>query len=545
MIRNPHWYGQNATRSYPLDEACTLRSDNGDRLPSDLLVDAKIAWPAAYGNYAFVSGISKTAGAVTLVLQAADAAGSASSFAPLAVVTVRQPVQPGRPYAVAGQVPGVGGWVVFGDGATGNDFNGRFSTPAQSRLVARAASAYAALPVSSFEVAETAAKLTGVVTLKATPPLAIAKESRAIGGTVRDCIVVRLADTGIDAQPDAAAGTPATTVFQQFAGPCGGRPESNTCGFPEPVELVGNVPPDCDGQLTIEFKGCAAISRLDDGHGAVVSCAMSLADACITKRIPDSVGRLPDEYPIVAVSPPTPPPPPPVTPGTEVSESYVPSGGLPYVECFLRGEVQLTPQLGVWDVDPDDSETRICDPVSESLSAGLWRDRNASYQSATSATRNVATFDVDTSAVFRKVVCETKMLPSVDGSLRNSQLILNYREHQTLGGAFEYFAVGIDYESMTVQILRFNGTTLNVVASVTEPGLALDQWFRITVNITPVDPVGNTRISARVQSAGSGSVNASISVDTNMYSPSTGKFGVGNDRALSRFAYLTIDSFGA
>lgn len=543
MIRNPHWYGQNATRSYPLDEAGTLHTDAGARLPPDLLVDAKITWPAVYGKYAFVSGIAKTAGAVTLVLQAADAPDAVSVFSPLAVVTVRQPVQPGRPYPITGQVPGVGGWVVFGDGVTGGDFNGRFSSPQQSRLVPRAASAYKSLPVQSFEVAGTDVRLTGVVALKALPPLEIVKESRSIRGALKDCAVVRLVASAADAQPDNPAETPTPNVFREFAGPCGGRPESGTCGFPEPVETIGTVPPDCDGQLTIEFKGCAVLSRLVEDHGAVVSCAMSLADACIPKRIPDENGLLPDEYTPVVVRPPVPPPPP--IPGGEVSESYVPSGGLPYIECFLRGSVQLTSQLGEWVVDPDDSETRICDPVSESVSDGMWRDTNASYQTTTAATRNIATFDVDVSAVFRRVVCEAKMLPSAGGSLSNAHLILNYREHPTLTGAFEYFAVGIDYDTMTVNILRFNGTSLTVVASVSEPGLALDRWFRLSADISPVSPVGNTRIAARVQSAGSGTVDASITVDVAAYAPSTGKFGVGSDRALSRFAYLTIDSYGA
>lgn len=561
-IRNAHWYAQNETRAYPVDDGSTCDDDAGHRLPSDLLADLNLRWPSTLGRYAFVTGVSNTPALVTLTIQAADAPDAAGGFTPLAVVSARKPIQPGRMTALLPQAAGVGGWVVFGSGVDNKPYRGRFSSPTQSRLTPRAARAYRPLPVRSVQARGAAARLTGVVTLKATEPLAVAKEERVIDGVTRDCIVVRLVDTeGVDGFPVPAAaadvsGYKAASVFQQFAGPCAGRPESGTCGCPTPIEYVNAVAPDCTGTITIEFRGCAQVAQIQEVCGIAVACQFGLVDACLPPQLPSSEGLLPSEYTPanVPVPPDIPQPPPP--PGTSVS--YVPNGELPFVACFVGGLAELGTANGEWVFSEDNSPTAVCPPVtigypvSESLSAstsvsvstGYLTVPDGSYESGTAATRCVALFNVDETTVYRRATTEVKLTQGPAGAKRNAQLVVNYRPHSSVSGQFVYYAAELDYDAQEFRLLRFNGTAFQVVApaSVAAPGIQLDKWYRIEATVLPGDDAGEVAISVRLTSVTDpGVTDVTISAQTNAYQPQTGKFGIGTNRAVSRFAYLRID----
>lgn len=293
-IRNQHWYDANGSTAYPVSDASTQVDDADSRLPPNVIVDLNLRWPDTLGQYAFVSGVTVSEHAVTVVLQAATSLEDDPVFSPLAVVTVRQPVTIGRVYALAAQADGVGGWIVFGDGVTDPGYRGRFSSPEQSALAPRAARAYRPPPVTGVRVLNAATTLTGLVTLRAVSPLELVREDRVIDGVLRDALVLRMTDqTGTDGVVAATAPAPEDNVFRQFAGPCAGRPESGTCPDPQPVEFVNSVGPDCDGVLTVEFNGCATVARFADGHGVLVDCDLGLGDACVPPRLPDSDGNLP------------------------------------------------------------------------------------------------------------------------------------------------------------------------------------------------------------------------------------------------------------
>ncbi len=561
-VRNLHWYNANEGRAYPVDDGASCVSDTGVRLPSDIISDMNLRWPSTLGNHAFITAVSNTNALVTVTLQAAISPTDTTSFTPLAVLTVRKPVQIGRMYPVNPQVPGVGGWIVFGNGVTGEPYSGRFSSPQQSLVTPRAGRAYRPMPVSSVQVEHANQKLTGMVLLKASDPLTITKEERFIEGVNHDCIVVRLVDgAGIDGFPvpadaNAISGFKPKSVFETFAGPCAGRPESNTCGCPNPIQFVNAVAPDCGGTITIEFQGCAQVASIGGGDGIALSCEFGLTDACLPEQLPSSEGLLPSEYtPANVPAPPfVPPPPPPLG----VSDSLVTDGGLPYAACVVGGMSPLTTELGVWIVSGLGTVSGVCPldeyrfPVSESLSLSHSISVSSSYvylsdgsfMTDTAAIRNIAIFDVDVSTVYRKVTTETMLTQGPSGAKQNAQLILNYQPHPSVAGQFIYFAVEVDYESQEFRLVRFNGTTFQTISPsvITAPGIQLDKWYRITTTVLPSGPYGDVEIVSHFESiTDPGVTDVLMTVTLNNYQPSNGKFGLGTNRAISRFAYLKIE----
>lgn len=102
--------------------------------------------------------------------------------------------------------------------------------------------------------------MTGLVTLKEGPDIEIVKECWEIpvraayencedlNTQSREVIVIRLKNS---------LGDDSRNVFDIYKGPCGGRPETRSCGNPEPLEFISGVAPDCCGRITIELRGCA------------------------------------------------------------------------------------------------------------------------------------------------------------------------------------------------------------------------------------------------------------------------------------------------
>lgn len=561
-IRNSHWYNSNESRAYPVDDSASAAADDGARLPSNIVTDVNLRWPSTMGNYAFLAAVSNTDALVTVTIQAATSPEDTTSFAPLAVVSVRKPVVEGRMYPVLPQVPGVGGWIVFGSGTAGRSYRGRFSTPRQSLLTSRAARPYRPLPVVGVQAQNAAAVLTGVVTLAASEPLALSKEERYLDGANRDCIVVRLVSEddaeGFPVPPEAAdvSGFKPESVFLQFAGPCAGRPESNTCGCPEPIEFINAVAPDCDGVITVEFTGCAQVAEVEGGSGIAVACELGLVDACLPAQIPTSEGLLPSEEEPANIPIPDDVVPEPDPDG--VSDSLIPLGELPYATCF-GGSSGLAVVSGLWQLYPDDdSPTAGCPsqevmlPVSESLSESTSRSLSmgsfvipdGSFETTATATRNVAIYEVDETTAYRKATTEVKLLDGGYGAKRNAQLIINYREHASVAGQFVYFAAEVDYDTQEFRLLRFNGTVFQTVspATVVAPGIQLDKWYRITATCLPSGTGGDMTVTIRLESVSDpGVIDVVLDATVSNYQPSNGRFGIGTNRALARFGYLKIE----
>ena len=318
---NQGWYGVNASRAYPVDDRATSLDDSGNYLPQNILVDAHLRFPNSLASYVFIGAVSTTRSLVTLTLLGSDSEDTADAYVPVAAITVRKPVTPYRMYAVEAQAEGVAGWVVFGDGVSDAAlYTGRFSSPEQSRLTPRCANSYQALPIASIGKKGSSVALTGLVHLKAGsdleivggcrrvprrwpldasqecgPPLNV-YDGRDYYNPWRRVIVIRLAGSERGQ----------TNVLSKYVGKCDKRPESGTCGDPQPIETIGGVPPDCDGTVTLELQGCASITEIVeevtlDGSGdsvtsaaaagVIVDCAMGLADTCQRTIVAQDTGE--------------------------------------------------------------------------------------------------------------------------------------------------------------------------------------------------------------------------------------------------------------
>jgi len=533
-VRNNHWYNANETRSYPLDESSTLRSDQGDLLPSDIITDINLRYPGIYGDYPFLASVGITENLVSLTIQAATAPTGGPGLNPLAVFSLaKDDLVEGRPYALEGQVDGAGGWIVFGSGIQ-EPFTGRFSGPAQALLAPRAARAYSTLPLTSLAKLGNQQALTGVVQLLAEDPLQIVRESREIDGVERDVIVLRLYQAGnvtVDGRE--------VNVFQALGGPCVGRPESQTCGDPTPIEFINTVGPDCDGNLTLVFQGCAEIAKIIDECGIVIDCDQGLTEACVPKRLPGADGTLPNEYPDLCFFSESPEPeesesPEPEESISDISESPVVVGELPFIECFVPGDLSAG-----WDTK--EGLFAFIDDNSPDISISCEADTGQSYASLDTAKENIAIWEgFDDSTVNRVVTTDFKMTIGPTGSKQNAGVILNYRPDLALQGANEYFLVRADYDTQRFEIVRFDGSSLVLTSAfVFLPGLKLDAWYRIVATVTMSG--SKVLISATIESLDDSSLFASIGpITSTLYLPDTGYMGIYADHALSRFSWFEI-----
>lgn len=524
---NEHWYSANNTRIYPLDDIATGLDDNGQLAPTDILVDAALRFPETYGQRAALSTITVTKNivSVTIVGVLPD-----NSFSPLAIFTMKQPVQQGKAYAVQGQVPGVGGWIVFGSGVKDNDYKGRFSTPEQGLLLARTARPYRPLPVESVRAIDNQQALTGLVSLRASEPMEIVAEAVEINDVLRQAVMFRLVDTAEVTSSTATSSTQQESVFRRFAGPCGGRPESYTCPEPTPIEFINSVYPDCNGRITLDFRGCARLTAIEDLHGAIIECQASLGDVCPDPFLPNSAGLLPSEYEAADVPVPT-----TTTTTTTLppSESASANDLLPYCECFDLSTaddwVEISGDFG-FTADDSAEEGDFCE-AGDSIA----------YYSQTTSGYNLAIWDGnDVLNIDRKTTTDVKLTAGPAGAKRNGGLLLNYRPHLSIAGQYVWFAVVLDYDTQEVRLIRFNGTAPVTLLTVASPGIALDSWYRIVASVSPVP--GSTAILVEIQGITNPSFLVTLGpVTVSSYSPSSGKNGVFSDRAQTRWSYWCYD----
>jgi hypothetical protein len=295
VIRNNDWYNANSTTHYPLDDNATGDSNDAGPLPSNILVDCHLSFPRLAGKFAFVSSVNITAnlvsvtiGAVQSVAAEIDGAAAAADFTPIAVITVVNPEEY-RPYQLEALYPGVGGWIVFGNGIT-EPYRADFTTPEQSFLTHKSARWYDGLPIASARKEGVADALTGLVHLKGSNTVSVTAETRTIGETAdRRVIVISVDDNK------------GVITLADLVGPCGQRPETRNCPA-LPIEYINTVDPDCDGNITINFYGPVLTEyRLADG--ITLDVALGLADVCVTQEcMPTSEGVLCNEYTLSSYS---------------------------------------------------------------------------------------------------------------------------------------------------------------------------------------------------------------------------------------------------
>ncbi len=531
-IRNLHFYNRNALRPYPVDDTATLQDDSGlQLLPHGVIVDMNFKFPDTVIKYAFISSLTVTGTLVSVTIQGATALDASAEFLPLAVATITAPFTQGVQVNFDSQYPGAGGWLVFGSGVN-CPFQGRFSTAAQTLLARRAAKPYRKFPIEDIAKVANSISLTGIVTLLGQSPVEVVAETRDILGEERDVIVVRLVQPADITE----------NVFELFSGPCSGRPESETCQEPASVEFINNVPPDCDGNICIEFQGCAEISQMLTNCGVVLDCDLGLGDACQDNRLPDEDGRLPNEYDDLCF----------------FSESLSSLS-----ESFVSEDPEVIDPPFSPDADPcsyphteefddlvaDDFEVvsggwGFCTESSISVSSPVTTGVFYCTEEAISASvRNISLWNCDGDTVDKIVTVVGKVTEGPAGSARNIGVILNYRAHDTIPGRVEYFLMDYDFDAATFRLLKYNGTTFQNLVSAVVPGVGVDELIELEAIIESGPLLG--QVSITISLTGIENVAAATlgPVVTSTYLPSDGRFGLHSNRAYTRFDSFTVDEY--
>jgi len=265
-VRNLNWYNLQATRRYPLDDTANGESSDNQSLPNDIIVDAHIRFPNSLGNFAYVQGVTISAGIATVLI------GVSESFegegATIGAVSVPQPVTPGVHYPIMAVIGGVAGWLVFGVGAT-TPFFGRFLAPKNTRIAPRCARGYRPLPITDIGKQGLANALSNVVKIVGESPVEIVTRRVSIENQNVNAFIFRL---------NQSATTLVYNPLSYFLGPCSQRPESGTCQK-EPIETINGVAPDCDGNIVIEFENLAAVNFSDCG-GFDLLTPLTLTQIC-------------------------------------------------------------------------------------------------------------------------------------------------------------------------------------------------------------------------------------------------------------------------
>ena len=532
-IRNTHWYSLNASRSYPVDETASCLSDEGERLPEDILIDLRLRWSRYLGQYAFLSAVSVTPYAVSLTFQADDVFEGSEAVAPLAAVTVPLlGLQEGRAYAVTPFVPGVYGYVAFG-GGVGRPYTGRFSSPAQAWLAPRAARPCTFSSISGVRTINSGTPLTGVIRLRGQHPIEVVAESREIGGEEQDVIVVRL--VGDPQSPE--------NVFESFAGPCGKRPESRNCGDPQPIEYINAVAPDGNGVLTLEFKGPAFVGQTiqgntgDDAGGIVIDCPLGLHDACVPPYLPDREGHLPVEFDPTILS--AADSESDSEPLSELDESIQVLGELPYLECFRDGVAdQFAVKSGEFQFEEE--ETRPpCFDVDDS--GDVIYDRYYTYCPIKYDVPNLSVWEgFDVSTLYREYGIQF-MLKTLDDhpNQYSGGLVINYRPHNTIPNHHVYYFAAI--EKTRLVLYFFDGFKFHILAQAAMTGTP-DVWYNLVVRTLVVRHQAVLRVSAALTTGGT-PLAALPDIVAHNYAPDTGACGVGSYHGVSRFASFRVAVF--
>lgn len=533
-VRNANFYNANSTRAYPIDDGATATADDGTPLPSHILVDCHLQFPVVAGRYAFVSGVTVTDRLVTVTILAADDPENAATFVPLGAVTLPKPIVPHVHYPIDPMYPGVGGFLVFEN--TDARYIGRFSSPAQTRLLPRCASAYSALPITSLRKQGQATGLTGLVRLVAGDDLEIVKESRVVDDWPRDVIVIRL------------AAAPNRNVFQDYVGPCGVRPESRNC-LKEGIEAINDAVPDCDGNIEIEFVGMTP-GPYESCAGITLDHSLGMTDICAAANtVQRFVGTdLCDESSSSSVS------------GSETSSASVPPdessislsseevcipADLPYCDNF---DSQLAERFevisGRFEFENDESPDGLCGEESADAIYSSSSLLNAwSYTATSGSQRNIAVWDgCLATSLDKRVTVDLQLLANLT-SQRNGGIVINYQS--TDGGLIpvNYYLATLDQLYGKVRLLsaQASGALITVhEVSVSSP-IILGDWYRMEVTTIP-RMLGSIYIRVKVSGVSDPAWPAiQFDVAVASYITPAEQFGIGTDHAYTRFSFFQVE----
>jgi len=235
----------NEFKSYPIDIRATYEPYySTDKVSSIncLLTDMSITIPESAAACIFIANISITRSLISMTIMGSkshpfsDNAPDADdysleysmlgSYVVATVETRRQTNMNGVTVAISPKIPGVGGWITFGSGAS-KEGVWIFQGPSSSMI-------------SDFCI--TKYSYGGVTTI-----------GRLGYDTVLDGRVEMTGQNGIEIQPDSdkneiiirfsGTSNEIKQSLRQYSGACGGRPESETCSF-SPIKTINGIRPE-------------------------------------------------------------------------------------------------------------------------------------------------------------------------------------------------------------------------------------------------------------------------------------------------------------
>lgn len=264
------FYTDNQNRKYPFHDSSTLNDDSGQVLPDGLLVDLSLTMDSTLGHTAYVSAITKAAGLITVIISASDSglpiAISKANVGDQSLLIRHRRTSQLQLEPLTGLAAGT---IILGENFINiPDAAYAFSTPAQSMLTPRTVFSMAIPGDQRIGVYASGINLAGAVSIGNEGDIEVAFEPRTLGSKTVMAAVFRL------------KGSSQVLATYSASQP---RPESRTCGDPQPVEAINNVRPDCCGRIFFEFRGCAAPTPIRNHCGVVLECALTLDDVCPPK----------------------------------------------------------------------------------------------------------------------------------------------------------------------------------------------------------------------------------------------------------------------
>lgn len=277
MASSPSWYARNRARSFPLRGDATAVANNGDMLPETVIADLSLRFTGDLTDVAYLRSVEITSRTVSLTIAVG---GTTIATASAAIRDIgRWPSVPLKTKAKDAE-----GYVVFGDANSLGSWS--FSSSAQSGLSWRAASPQSVAKSDPRLSRFGFTKLSGPnVNLLGTSDISVVNETLLLDGVEREAVVIKLSD---DAEND---------PLKDYVGSCGKRPETETCGEPDPILALSGVQPDCCGRIFLEFRGCVDLHQLAGTCGVVIDCNTAAGDLCPAKELtlPTTDGELPEE----------------------------------------------------------------------------------------------------------------------------------------------------------------------------------------------------------------------------------------------------------
>lgn len=282
----------NEYQKYPVDERATLEpyASSDVSAVNSLLTDMKLVVPGAVAACAFIASVKTTPALVTLTIMGSQTHPFSPNIPPatvlneqysvlgafvLATVQVRRTSSlPGSIVHVQSEVPGVGGWVIFGSGVL-TEGSWSFSGPEASMISDYCISRYEHGGVTTIGKYGFDTVIDGKVQMVGQNGVEVVYDSKGVA--------IQFSGPKADVKQG----------LQSFVGECGGRPESDTCKFRAIRSLNSLVPQGPDKELVIVLDKplYARYEGTGEEEIVVISSDLPLEKLCKGRlQIPETCG---------------------------------------------------------------------------------------------------------------------------------------------------------------------------------------------------------------------------------------------------------------